>query len=44
MAAFPGVSFHQENDAFRVISPLIADVDGFLLDDILQFSKTDSSA
>ncbi|AID92716.1 MULTISPECIES: AMP-binding protein [Klebsiella] len=36
---FPGISIHQENGSFRVISPLIAGVDGFLLDDILQFSK-----
>lgn len=34
---FPGVTFTAENDAFRVFSPLIADANGLLLDDILQF-------
>ncbi|WP_414165697.1 AMP-binding protein [Superficieibacter sp. BNK-5] len=36
---FPGVSFRQEEHTFRVFSPLIADVDGLLLDDILQFAE-----
>lgn len=34
---FPGVSFRQQEEAFRVFSPLIADDSGILLDDILQF-------
>lgn len=34
---FPGVSFTAEDAAFRVFSPLIADANGLLLDDILQF-------
>lgn len=34
---FPGVRFQPENDNFRVFSPLIADNNGLLLDDILRF-------
>lgn len=36
---FPGIRLYSENGSFRVLSPLIADVNGFRLDDILQFSK-----
>ncbi|POT55486.1 AMP-dependent synthetase [Citrobacter amalonaticus] len=36
---FPGVRLQPENNAFRVFSPLIADVEGLLLDDNLQFEK-----
>ncbi|WP_336219969.1 AMP-binding protein [Citrobacter amalonaticus] len=35
---FPGVAFQAEGEAFRVFSPLIADTNGLLLDDILHFS------
>lgn len=34
---FPGVRFTPEGDAYRAFSPLIAQADGLLLDDILQF-------
>ncbi|ACY83678.1 hypothetical protein ETAE_0833 [Edwardsiella piscicida] len=34
---FPGVHITPEGDAFRVRSPLIADPDGLLLDDVLRF-------
>ncbi|WP_428944151.1 AMP-binding protein [Pantoea sp. FN060301] len=37
---FSGVTFHPEEDVFRVFSPLIADEDGLLLDDMLQFDKS----
>lgn len=36
---FPGVRFHQEEETFRVFSPLIADEEGLPLDDILQFEE-----
>lgn len=36
---FPGVRFQPEHAAFRVFSPLIADADGLLLDDILHFEE-----
>lgn len=35
---FPGVCFTQEEEAYRVTSPLIADPAGLLLDDILHFT------
>ncbi|WP_159340202.1 MULTISPECIES: AMP-binding protein [Leclercia] len=34
---FPGVTFHRDNEALRVTSPL-TDADGVLLDDILHFA------
>ncbi|CBG91032.1 AMP-binding protein [Citrobacter rodentium] len=36
---FPGVRFEPEGGNFRVFSPLIADVNGLLLDDILRFGE-----
>ncbi|WP_432372959.1 AMP-binding protein [Pantoea allii] len=36
---FEGVHFHQEDDTLRVFSPLIADRDGLLLDDILHIEQ-----
>ncbi|MCW1974578.1 UNVERIFIED_ORG: acyl-coenzyme A synthetase/AMP-(fatty) acid ligase [Pantoea agglomerans] len=36
---FDGVRFHQESDTLRVFSPLIADKDGLLLDDILHIEE-----
>lgn len=35
---FSEVNFHQEEETFRVFSPLIANAEGLLLDDILQFT------
>lgn len=37
---FPGVRLSPEGDACRAVSPLIADTDGLLLDDILQFDES----
>lgn len=37
--AFPGVIFHQEDDACRVTSPLIHEAEGLQLDDILNFDS-----
>jgi hypothetical protein len=39
LAAFPGVIFHQEDDACRVTSPLIHEAEGLQLDDILHFDS-----
>ena len=36
---FPGVNFHQEDDACRVTSPLIHEAEGLQLDDILHFDS-----
>ena len=36
---FPGVIFHQEDDACRVTSPLIHEPEGLQLDDILHFDS-----
>lgn len=36
---FPGVCITAENNRFRAVSPLIADPEGFLLDDILHFDQ-----
>ena len=36
---FPGVQFRAEGEAFRLFSPLIAEDNGLLLDDLLQFSR-----
>lgn len=36
---FPGVSIVPEGEAFRALSPLIANEEGILLDDILQFDQ-----
>lgn len=35
---FPGIHFDRQGAAFRVYSPLIADVNGFMLEDVLQLS------
>lgn len=35
---FPGIHFARQGAAFRVYSPLIADVNGFMLEDVLQLS------
>ncbi len=35
----PGMQFQAEGDAFRLFSPLIAEDNGLLLDDILQLSE-----
>ncbi len=35
---FPEIHFRQEGKAFRMFSPLIANAEGLLLDDILQFT------
>lgn len=37
--AFPGVIFHQEDEACRVTSPLIHEAEGLQLDDILHFDS-----
>jgi acyl-coenzyme A synthetase/AMP-(fatty) acid ligase len=37
--AFPGVIFHQEDEACRVTSPLIHEEEGLQLDDILHFDS-----
>lgn len=35
---FPGIHFDRQGATFRVYSPLIADVNGFMLEDVLQLS------
>lgn len=35
---FPGIHFDRQGAAFRVYSPLIADLNGFMLEDVLQLS------
>lgn len=37
--AFPGIIFHQEDEACRVTSPLIHEAEGLQLDDILHFDN-----